>query len=305
MRVVFMGTPQFAVTVLKKIHESHEVVAVVSQPDRAKDRKGNFINTPVKEFALKNQISVYQFEKIKTNAEVLKALNAEVFVTAAYGQILSQEILDIPRYGVLNVHASLLPKYRGSSPIQTAILNGEEETGVAIMQTELGMDTGDVLAMRSIKINNMNAGELSDVLSELGGELLLEVLNDLSSGNIKPIKQDDLLATKCKKIDKDAAEIDWSKSAEELFNAVRAYNPSPVAYTFYNGQRIKIYEVMPCDLSGKGGEILFADGNKGLIVACGAGALSIKTLQAPGKRVMTCSEFLNGNKIKIGDYFGK
>ncbi len=305
MRVVFMGTPQFAVTVLKIIHESHEVVAVVSQPDRAKDRKGNFINTPVKEFALKNQIPVYQFEKIKNNTEVLKAFNADVFVTAAYGQILSQEVLDIPKFGVLNVHASLLPKYRGSSPIQTAILNGEEETGVAIMQTELGMDTGDILAMRSIKINNMNTGELSEVLSELGGELLIEVLNDLLSGNIKPIKQDDLLATKCKKIDKEAAEINWSRKSDELFNAVRAYNPSPVAYTFYNGQRIKIYEVTPCNFSGKAGEILFAEGNMGLIVACGEGALSIKTLQAPGKRVMTCSEFLNGNKIKVGDYFGK
>lgn len=305
MRVIFMGTPQFAVTVLKKLHEFHEVVAVVSQPDRAKDRKGNFLYTPVKEFALKNNIPVYQFEKIKNNVEVLRTLDADVFVTAAYGQILPQEILDMPRFGVLNVHASLLPKYRGSSPIQAAILNGEKETGVAIMQTELSMDTGDILAMRSVKINNMNAGELSEVLSQLGGELLIEVLKDLECGNIKPVKQDDSLATKCKKFNKDAAEIIWSKSSDQISNAVRAYNPSPIAYTFFNGQRLKIYEAVTCDFIGNCGKILFADKNMGLIVACGKGALSIKILQAPGKRIMTYSEFLNGNKIKVGEYFGK
>lgn len=304
MRVVFLGTPQFAVAILEKIIRHHEIIAVISQPDRAKDRKGKPVYTPVKEFALKRGIPVYQFDKIRENVDVLKSFNAEVMITAAYGQILSQEILDLPRYGVLNVHASLLPKYRGSSPIQTCVLNGDEITGVTIMQTALGMDTGDILAMRSTKVNGMNAGELGAKLAEIGGELLLEALYDLQCGKIKPIRQDDSKATKCRKFIKEDAEIIWGKKACEINNIVRAFNPNPIAYSFLKGQRIKIYSVEEIKQSGQPGEIICSDVNNGLVVACGDGAIRILSLQAPGKRVMTASEFLNGNKISIGEYFG-
>lgn len=304
MRVAFMGTPQFAVSILEKLTEVHEVIAAISQPDRAKDRKGEFIFTPVKEFALRHNIPVYQFEKIRSNVDTIKKLNAEVIVTAAYGQILSQDILDLPRYGVLNVHASLLPKYRGCSPIQTCVLNGDDITGVTIMQTALGMDTGDILAMRSIKVNGMNSEELGDALADLGGKLLLETLDDLKNGKIKPVKQNDALATKCKKFIKEEAKINWKQKAFEINNVIRAFNPNPIAYSFLDGQRIKIYKALPVDGNGTPGEIICADMRKGLVVSCGEGALNILTLQAPGKRMMTAVEFMNGNKISVGDYFG-
>lgn len=304
MRVVFMGTPDFAVEVLKKLVEVHEVVAVVSQPDRAKDRKGRFIFTPVKSFALSKNIPVYQFEKIRNNALELRAFNADIFVTAAYGQILSQEILDIPKYGIINVHASLLPRYRGSSPIQSAILNGDRMTGVTIMQTEAAMDTGDIIMSRSIEIGEMNAGELSKALSELGGDLLLEALDSIESGTNLPKKQDDTLAVACKKFNKDAAELKWECNYYDLYNVIRAFNPNPIAYTWYNGLRLKIYEAEPVESAGIPGQVLCA-GKNGLVVACGTGALKINRLQAPGKHVMTDIEFLNGNKITIGEYFGK
>ncbi len=305
MRIVFMGTPRFAVSVLEIISGDHQVVAAVSQPDRAKDRKGNLLNTPLKEYASSKGIPVYQFEKIGAEVDTLKALNADVFITAAYGQILPQDILNIPRYGILNVHASLLPKYRGSSPIQTAILNGEKITGVTIMQTALGMDTGDILAAEQVDINGMNAGELSEVLAEMGGKLLLDVLKKIENNTIIPIKQDDSLATKCRKISKESAEIDWNKTSSEIYDMIRAFNPSPVAYTLYNGQRIKIYSAECVDYSSDPGKVLISDKNDGLVVACGEGALRIKSLQAPGKRVMTSTEFLNGNKITVGESFGK
>ena len=305
MRIVFMGTPTFAVSVLSKLVDTHEVVAVVSQPDRAKDRKGNAIFTPVKEFALSKNIPVFQYEKIKLHASELKAFGADIFVTAAYGQILSQELIDIPRFGIVNVHASLLPKYRGSSPIQAAIMNGDEETGVTIMQTEIGMDSGDILSARKVKINGMNAGELSEVLANVGGELLLETLRLIESGNIKPQKQDDSLAVSCRKISKEAALLNWESSSKDLYNLIRAFNPNPVAYTLYKAERLKIYEAEQTDLAGEAGKILCADRKNGLVLACGEGALRIKKLQAPGKKIMSESEYLNGNKLAVGDYFGK
>ncbi|MCH5163901.1 MAG: methionyl-tRNA formyltransferase [Clostridiales bacterium] len=305
MRIVFMGTPTFAAKVLAKLVDAHEVVAVVSQPDRAKDRKGNAIFTPVKEFALSKNIPVFQYEKIKLHVDELKAFCADIFVTAAYGQILSQEIIDIPRFGIVNVHASLLPKYRGSSPIQAAILNGDEETGVTIMQTEIGMDTGDILSARKVKIGGMNTGELSDALADVGGELLLETLSAIESGALKPQKQDNSLAVSCKKISKDAALLNWESSSQELYNTIRALNPNPVAYTLYKAERIKIYEAECVDCKGEAGKILCADRKNGLVIACGEGALRIKKLQAPGKKIMSESEYLNGNKLAVGDYFGK
>ena len=305
MRIVFMGTPSFAVSVLAKLIYRHEIVAVISQPDRAKDRKGEYIHTPTKEFALSKGIPVFQFEKIKNHVDELNALKADIFVTAAYGQILSQEIIDLPKYGIVNVHASLLPLYRGSSPIQTAILNGDEVTGVTIMQTSIGMDTGDILAKRQVAVGAKNTGELSQELAEVGGELLLDTLDKIFKGEIEPVKQDDSQAVSCKKISKEHAEINWKASAKEVYNLIRALNPNPIAFTQYGSDRIKIYEAEISNLSGKAGEILSADKAHGLMVACGQGSIKITKLQAPGKKVMPVMDFLNGNKIIVGEYFGK
>lgn len=304
MRVVFMGTPDFAATVLKGLVSTHEVVAVISQPDRAKNRKGEFIFTPAKECAIANGIPVFQYEKIRNHVDELKAFDADIFVTAAYGQILSQEIIDIPRFGIVNVHASLLPKYRGSSPIQSAILNGDKVTGVTIMQTELGMDSGDILSYQQVEIGNMNTLELTVRLSEVGSELLIKTLELIESGKVLPKKQDESLVVGCKKLSKEAAEIDWKKSASEVCAVIRAFNPNPIAYTGLNGERVKIYEAVECEGVGQPGAIIKAD-KGGLLVACGVNAIKINQIQAPGKRVMTAAEFLNGNKLSVGEYFGK
>lgn len=305
MRIVFLGTPDFAVSVLDTLVDKYDVVAVVSQPDRAKNRKGELISTPTKEFALSKGIPVFQFEKIRNHADELRELNADIFVTAAYGQILSQEIIDIPMYGIVNVHASLLPKYRGSSPIQTAILNGDEYTGVTIMQTEIGMDSGEVLGAKELKIDGKNCGELSKALAELGGQLLLDVLKKIENGTVDRIKQDEGAVVSCKKIKKEDAEIDWSKSADEIYNLIRALNPNPIAYATYNDQRIKVYDAQVVPHNGESGKVLFADKSNGIVVACGKSAIKIVKLQAPGKKAMTATEFINGNKLVIGEYFGK
>lgn len=305
MRVVFMGTPSFAVTVLSKLVNVHNVIAVISQPDRAKDRKNNLLPTPVKAFASEKGIPVYQFDKIRQHADVLRGLNADIFVTAAYGQILSQEIIDIPRYGIVNVHASLLPELRGSSPIQSAILSGKKVTGVSIMQTALGMDAGDVLMSKEITIGDMTAGELSEALAAMGGDLLVEALVKIENGTIERTRQDESKATFCKKIDKQSAYIDFGSSASDLCNRIRAFNPDPVAFTFFGGERIKLYEAECVAGEGKAGEVLHSDRESGLVVACGNGAVRIKNLQPAGKRIMTDVEFINGKKISVGDYFGK
>ncbi|MBR2971191.1 MAG: methionyl-tRNA formyltransferase [Clostridia bacterium] len=304
MRVVFMGTPDFATTVLQRLISDYEVVAVISQPDRAKNRKGEFVYTPTKACAVANGIPVFQYERIRNHVEELRTFDADIFVTAAYGQILSQEIINIPRFGIVNVHASLLPKYRGSSPIQSAILNGDKVTGVTIMQTELGMDSGDILNAQQVEIGNMNTLELTAKLAEVGAELLIKTLELIESGKVLPKKQDESLVSGCKKLSKEAAQIDWSKSASEVCAVIRAFNPNPIAYTSLNGERIKIYEAVECAGEGEFGTVIKAD-KGGLVVACGVNAIKINQIQAPGKRVMTAAEFLNGNKLTIGEYFGK
>lgn len=304
MRIVFMGTPEFAVSVLDALVRSHEVVAAVSQPDRARDRKGRLLATPVKAFAEQRGIPVLQFERIKNGEEELRKLQADVFVTAAYGQILPESIIDIPEYGTLNVHASLLPKLRGSSPIQSAILSGYDETGVSIMQTDVGMDTGDVLLSEKMPIGDMTAGELSDSLSKLGGELLLKVLKGLLHGTVKRTPQGSN-ATYCKKISAGDEEIDFGASAREVCNKIRAFSPVPAAYTTLFGERIKLYNARIADGEGAAGEVIKCDRTFGLTVACGSGAVRLISLKPASKKIMTDLEFINGNKIRIGDRFGK
>lgn len=297
MRVVFMGTPDFAVPVLAElIAAGYNVVAAVSQPDREKDKKGNVIPTPVKKYATEHGINCLQSNKISLQVDDLRALKPDVMITAAFGQLLSEKVLKVAPLGVLNVHASLLPKYRGSSPIQTAILCGEKQTGVTIMKTDIGMDTGDVVAIRSLEIQpNDTSLTLTNKLSELGAKLLAEVLPKYASGEIVPVKQNHELASGCKKIVKQDGVINWNLSATEINNKIRAYNPWPTAFTYLNGEMLKIYSADVDNVGGTPGAVT-ADGNK-MRVACGSGSLLLGSVQLPGKKIMPVADFLRGHKI--------
>lgn len=303
MKILFLGTPEFSAEILKRIPLKHTITAVVSQPDRAKDRKGNLLPTPLKKYAVENGIKVYQFERIKKSVDELKAIDADIFITAAYGQILSQEIIDLPRYGIVNVHTSLLPRYRGSSPIQSAILNGDKVTGVTIMQTDVGMDTGDIILSQSVTIGDKTAGELTEELIEVGASLLAEALDEIEAGTAVKVKQDESGATKCKMIKDEDAVINWLDSAENIYNKIRAFNPSPIAYSTLNGERIKIYRATLSDENGEAGQVLKAD-KKGIVVGCGKGAINITSLQPSGKKVMDVAAFLNGKRLNKGEHFG-
>lgn len=304
MRIVFLGTPDFAVQSLKAlISSSHEIVAVVTQPDKPAGRKSVLTPSPVKTTALENGLKVLQYEKIsRDGVDDLKALAPDIMVTCAYGQILSRAVLEVAPKGVINVHASLLPKYRGAAPIQYAILNGERETGVTIMQTEEGLDSGDILAVSKVEIGEEEtAGELFDRLSEIGAKLLIETLDRIEKGNITPIKQDDSQATYVRMIKKQNALIDWSRPAEELHNFVRGMDPWPVAFTYLNGKTLRIYKVeaLKEELDGVPGEAVVCD--KKLIVKCGKGLLKINELQIEGGKRMNAYDFLLGRRIALGD----
>ena len=244
MKIVFMGTPDFARCALKKIlNAGHEVVLVVTQPDKPKGRSGKLQVSDVKALALEKNLPVFQPDKIRSEESVafLKNVVADIYVVAAFGQILSQEILDMPRLGCVNIHASLLPEYRGAAPIQQAIIDGKEVSGVTIMQMAAGMDTGDILLQRQIPISeDETGGGLFDKLSDLGGDLIVEALPMLERGEITPVPQDEKRATKCGKLSKDMGRIDFTKSAPSIRNLVRGLNPWPSAFTHLNGKTIKI-----------------------------------------------------------------
>ena len=301
MRIVYLGTPEFAVEPLKRIIETgYNVVAVVTNKDKPVGRKHILTPPPVKTFANEHDIPVYQYDKIRLEGvEDLKNLNPDLMITCAFGQILSQEILDIPKLGVINIHASLLPAYRGASPIHYAILNGEKSTGITIMKTDIGIDTGDMILQREIKIDNTETcGELFAKLSVLGGECILDALSMIKSGQIKYVKQDDDKATFTKIIKKELALIDWNDTAESIYNKIRAFNPAPIAYCFYEGNPFKIYSAKVSTLDGKPGQILMAD--KELIIGCGQGSISLLTVQKAGGKAMCVQDFLRGNKLTVG-----
>ena len=293
MKIVFLGTPSFAVKPLITLHESrHKIVAVISQPDRAKDRKGNLLHTPVKQAALARGLTVLQFESIKKEISALKKLDADIFITAAYGQILSQEILDIPRFGVINAHGSLLPKYRGASPVQSAIMAGETKTGVTIMQTDIGLDSGDILLFEEVEIKPQDTSAmLLDKLSELSAVLLLIALDGLEAGTLKGVPQKHSKATKCTLITKDMGRLEFSKSAVELFNMIRAID----CHAVLDGLYMKIFksEVVDDVITGEVGSV---DDN--FIVQCGIGRLKISEVLPQNKKRMTAAEFLRGFDIK-------
>lgn len=304
MKVIFLGTPDFAVLALRAVNNSkHQVVGVVTQPDKPVGRKGIITPSALKVEAINLGLNVFSYEKIRVQGvEDLKSLNADIMVTCAFGQILSQEILDITKHGVINIHASLLPKYRGSSPIQHAIINGDKKTGVTIMQTELGVDTGDILMQESIDIMpNETAGELFDRLSVLGADLIVKALDDIESGEIIKVKQDESLATHVKMLSKTDGLIDFSKPSIVINNLIRGLNPWPVAYTIYEGKTLKIYKAEVVDISGTSGEVIKSD--KELIIACGEKALKLIEVQLEGSKKMPIKDFLLGHKIDVGYKF--
>ena len=304
MKIVFLGTPDFAVPVLKAIHGSkHEILAVVTQPDRPFGRKAIITPCAVKTCALNLGLKVLSYEKIRNEGvEDLKALCPDIMVTCAFGQILSQEILDIAKHGVINVHASLLPKYRGSAPIQYSVINGDRETGVTIMQTGLGVDTGDILLQSKLEIlPDETAGELFDRLSILGSKIIVEALDKIEKGEINPIPQDERLATHVKMLKKEDGLIDFTKPALDIKNLVRGLNPWPIAYTKYEGKTLKIYNVSIIETLGNAGEVISVDG--GITVATGRGSIVINEVQLEGGKKMSAKEFLLGRKIPVGYRF--
>lgn len=305
MKVIYLGTPEFAIKPLEKIINSdlHEVVAVVCQPDRPVGRKAIVTPPPVKVVAEKYGIPVLQFEKIRNGGtEELKKFNADIMVTCAYGQILSKEILEVCPKGVINIHASLLPKYRGAAPIQYAIVNGEKKTGVTIMKTEEGLDTGDIIAAYETEIGETEtAGELSERLSELGAEHICGVLSDIENNAAAYTKQNDAEATVVKTIKKEQTEVDFAKSGREVACFINGM--SPLAFAVCNGKKFKFHRAKAAGIGGEAGKVIVAD--KKLIVGCGENSVEILEIQEEGGKKLCAKDFLNGRKLKLGDRFGK
>lgn len=308
MRIVFMGTPDFAVGSLQALCESgkHEILAVVTQPDRPKGRGNKLLQTPVKEYALAQGLTVYQPQKVKTLefVELLHGLQPELIVVAAFGQFLSKEILELPKYGCINVHASLLPKYRGAAPIQYAIIKGEKESGVTIMQMDIGMDTGAMLDKVVVPIaENTTMGELHDALREQGAALLLEVIDKIATGTAVAEPQDDAQATYATLLDRSMEHIDWSKTAQEVHNLIRGFNPAPSTFTkLPNGKSLKIWgSKMTGKSSAAAAGTVIETGKHSFFVACGEGVLEITEVQPESKKRMPAQVFLNGRGVQEGD----
>ena len=305
MKVVFMGTPDFSVPALEKIAEKHEVAAVITQQDRPKGRGHKMQFTPVKEKAVELDIPVYQPEKVKKPefVDILKQLNPDVIVVIAFGQILSKEILDLPKYGCINVHASLLPKYRGAAPIQWAVIDGEEVSGVTTMYMAEGLDTGDMIDKTIVKLDaKETGGSLFDKLAIEGGELILQTLEKLENNTASRTPQNDEESTYAGKITKELGQIDFHKSAVEIERLIRGLNPWPSAFTYLDGKVLKIWDadVLEGEVAEEPGNI--CKKNKSLQVATGEGYLDIKELQLEGKKRMDVTSFLNGYQIDAGRF---
>ena len=314
MRIVFLGTPDFAVDCLDALMKSkHEVVGVVTQPDKPTERGNKIEFSAIKKYALANSIPLFQFPKISRDGVIdLKALEPDIMITAAYGQILSQEVLTIAPLGVINVHASILPKYRGASPIQAAIIHGDDETGVTIMKTEIGLDTGDIISVVKTPIFETETfGDLSTRLSKLGADLLLDTLDKLENGTATYEKQEHFNATITGKISKSDTAINWEKSSKEVKCLILGTNPNPVARTIFGEEIVKIYraqiadiELSPEDMLVPCGTILsISSPKRGMFVRTGDGAVEILELQLPGGKILSGKVVLNGRKLKPLDAF--
>ncbi len=311
MNILFMGTPDFAAGILEAIYESgrHNVTAVVTQPDRPKGRSAQPVPSPVKEYALQKGIDVLQPVRIKTPEEIeqLKKFDADIYVVAAFGQILSKEILDIPPKGCVNVHASLLPEYRGAAPIQWAIADGKEFTGVTIQQMNEGVDTGDIISAVTVPIeDDETGGSLFDKLAKAGAELIVETLDKIEKGEATYTPQDETRATHAKMLKKEMGLIDWTKSADKIERLVRAFTPWPGGYTYLNGKILKIKKCRVCDdvPGGEPGQIIGITKDE-IKVKCESGTLILDTVQPEGKKEMTVHDFLLGNRPGEGTVLGK
>ncbi len=306
LKVVFLGTPDFSVKPLESLYrkENVEIIGVVCNKDKPVGRKRIITPPPVKQKALELGLKVFQYDKIKIEGvEDLKALKPDLMVTCAFGQILSQEILDIAPFGVINVHASLLPKYRGASPIQACLLAGDKETGVTIMKTDIGIDTGDIIYQEKIDITvGDDAGSLFEKLSVLGANALSVAIDKIIDGTAKLTKQGENYSL-TKMVKKEDAFVDFSKTAEEVINQIRAYSPFPTAYTLLNGEPFKIYKAEICDLEGKAGTVI--ESGKNLVVACAKKSVKLLIVQKFGGKVMQVADFLRGNAINLGTELGK
>ena len=326
MNILFMGTPDFAQESLKSLVESdYNIIGVVTNVDKPKGRGMKMLYTPVKEYALEKNIPVYQPEKVRNNTEFIekiKELNPDVICVVAYGKILPKEILDIPKYGCINVHASLLPKYRGAAPIQWAVLNGDKETGVTTMYMDIGMDTGDMILTEKTQIGEEETtGELWDRLSKIGGNLLVETLKQIEQGTVKRTKQPDDF-TMAPMLNKEMSKIDWeNKTASEIHNLVRGLNPIMGAYTFLNDKKIKFWKVKERNEKElilvfpeledylfklkevEPGTVLFASDKDGLFIKANKGILEVLEIQGENAKRMPVTDFLRGNSIMAGEMF--
>ncbi len=308
LRIIFMGTPELAAASLAALlrETSFLVVAVVTQPDRPKGRELKLQPSPVKQLAVSAGLPVLQPERARDENFLgeLRALAPDLIAVAAFGQILPKTLLELPRFGCLNVHTSLLPKYRGAAPIQSAILNGDAETGVTIMKMDVGLDTGDILTQRPTPIHDEdNAATLHDRLAQLGAELLVQTIPDYVTGKIQPRAQDAACATHVAKIKKEDGRIDWQQPARAIWNRIRAFTPWPGAFTFLPGQPqpqlLKIWGAEVISRSGNAGEILQAE-KSGIIIGCGEDALRVTSLQREGGRRMSAADFLAGHPLPPG-----
>lgn len=305
MRIVFMGTPDFAVPTLEALCDStHEIVGVFTQPDKPRGRKQELTPPEVKTCAVAHNLSVYQPASLRTDEAyaALCALEPDIIIVAAYGKILPQNIIELPRYGCVNVHASLLPKYRGAAPIQWSVLNGEPQTGVTIMQMDVGLDTGDILLQQAIPIEIDDTAEsMFDKLAVLGAQMMRDALPLIERGELTPVKQDDALATYSPMIDKSLCEIDWSLPAQQVHDHVRGLYSWPIAHTQYHNRKLRVFRTHMASGSGKPGEVISLSP---LTVACSEGAVVIEELQLEGKKRMDSAGFLLGHRIEIGDFLG-
>lgn len=309
MKVVFMGTPEFAVPSLEYLYENgYNISLVITQRDKPRGRGKRVLATPIKEKALELGLEVYQPDSVnsKESIDKLRKISPDCIIVAAYGQILKKDILNLPPYGCLNVHASLLPKYRGAAPINWAIINGEKETGVTIMKMEQGLDTGDMLKFETIPIEAEDDSEsIHDKLSQLGGRLIVETLKDIKSGNITSTPQDDELSTYAPKISKETGRIDWNSSGDNIINLIRGLKPWPSAYIIYKGHKVKIHKAKSIKkfIDGDNGVIIKVS-NEGIYVNCADSCIVIDELQFPGKRKMDVAEYLRGNQLDVNIKLG-
>ena len=306
MKLIFMGTPDFAVPCLEALLDAgHQVLAVFTQPDKPVGRKQIMTPPAVKICALSHGLTVYQPDTLRSGEamSVISVLSPEAIVVAAYGKILPKEMIDLPRYGCINVHGSLLPKYRGAAPIQWSFINGDSETGVTIMQMNEGLDTGDILTKAVVPIAQDDTAEsMFDKLSVMGSELLVETLESLQKGEITPQPQDVSEATYAPMLNKDISLIDWNKPAQAVHDLIRGLYSWPIAHTFLGGKKLKIFSSIVSDDSGEPGTVI---STSPLTVACGSGSVIIGTLQLEGKKAMDQKDFLAGHKLAAGDRLGE